>query len=201
MYNYNTGDKNGCRSSAEEMGKLDGSSIAEEPHKRKGIERERKTGHRSSEESKSGQHVRFIEEEDVRARFQEYGEKGLDSIKTFFFDTYAFYELIEGNARYKPYSKDIAIITTRLNLMELHYGLLLKHGKEKADEYYNKLLPFCIEISDEAIKKANELKAGLKKRKLSYVDCIGYVLAKMRNVKFLTGDKEFSDMDDVEFVK
>ena len=36
---------------------------------------------------------------------------------------------------------------------------------------------------------------------LSYVDYIGYILAKQRNVKFLTGDKEFENMDNVEFVK
>jgi len=40
-----------------------------------------------------------------------------------------------------------------------------------------------------------------KKRNLSYVDCIGYIIAKQRNIKFLTGDKEFEYMENVEFVK
>ena len=32
-------------------------------------------------------------------------------------------------------------------------------------------------------------------------DCIGYILAKNIGIKFLTGDKEFENLDNVEFVK
>ncbi len=122
-------------------------------------------------------------------------------IKTFFFDTYAFFEMIHGNPNYEEYSKDIAIITTKLNLLELHYGLLLTYGKEKADYYYDLYLKYAIEIDDEIFKLANEFRKVMKTRNLSYVDCIGYVLSKSRNVRFLTGDKEFKDLDNVEFVK
>ena len=48
----------------------------------------------------------------------------MEQLKSFFFDTYAFYELIKGNLNYKTYDKEIIVITTKLNLMELHYGLL-----------------------------------------------------------------------------
>lgn len=125
----------------------------------------------------------------------------MGSITTYFFDTYALYEIIEGNNNYKPYINNIAMITTKLNLMELHYGLLLKYGKAIADKYYKELIRFAIKISDEIIIKANELKASFKKRKLSYVDCIGYTIALQKNIKFLTGDKEFTDLKNVEFVK
>ena len=40
-----------------------------------------------------------------------------------------------------------------------------------------------------------------KKRKLSYVDCLGYILAGMNGAKFLTGDNQFKDLQNVEFVK
>jgi predicted nucleic acid-binding protein len=125
----------------------------------------------------------------------------MGSITTYFFDTYTFYEIIEGNDNYKPYSKGIAIITTKLNLMELHYGLLLSYGKETANKYYDEFVPFCVDIDDTTIKMANEFRASFKKRHLSYVDCLGYVIAKLRNIKFLTGDQQFSDLDNVEFVK
>lgn len=125
----------------------------------------------------------------------------MERITTYFFDTYAFYEIIEGNNNYKPYTKGIAVITTKLNLMELHYGLLLKYGKKIADKYYDELVDFCIEFDDNLIKKANELKASLKKRNLSYIDCLGYMIAKLKNIKFLTGDQQFADLDNVEFVK
>ena len=32
-------------------------------------------------------------------------------------------------------------------------------------------------------------------------DCIGYIMAKKLNIKFLTGDKEFENFLNVEFVK
>jgi uncharacterized protein len=113
----------------------------------------------------------------------------------------AFFEIIHGNLNYEKYTKDIAIITTKLNLMELHYGLLLTLGKEKADHYYDLYSKFAIEMSDEIIKLANEFKKVMKTRNVSYIDSIGYVLAKSKNVKFLTGDKQFKDLDNVKFNK
>jgi uncharacterized protein len=103
----------------------------------------------------------------------------------FFFDTYAFFEVLNGNPGYSEYLKG-KIVTTRLNLLELHY-CLLRH--------------LCIEYGDTTIKKASILKNNLKKRRLSYIDCIGYVIAKTLNIKFLTGDKQFEDLENVEFVK
>jgi len=122
-------------------------------------------------------------------------------LKTYFFDSYAFYELLDGNPNYDPYSYEISIVTTKLNLMELHYGLLRKYGKKVADRYYDDFLKFCVDVDDDSIKEANELKYFYKKRKLSYIDCLGYLIAKKRNVKFLTGDKQFEDMANVEFIK
>ena len=55
--------------------------------------------------------------------------------------------------------------------------------------------------SDEEIKQANMFKLLHKKRNISYIDCIGYNIALFRNVKFLTGDKQFADFSNVEFVK
>ena len=125
----------------------------------------------------------------------------MEPLKTFFFDTYAFYEIIRGNPNYKKYTKDIAIITTKLNLMELHYGLLKDAGKEEADNKYDKYLAFIVNITDEIIKEANEFKLFHKEKKLSYVDCIGYITAKKHSVPFLTGDMQFEKIQGVEFVK
>ncbi len=122
-------------------------------------------------------------------------------IKTYFFDTYALFEIISGNPDYREYSYNIAIITTKLNLMELYYGLLVKHGNEIADRYYDELVKFCIDVTDEIIKQAMVFRHINKGRNLSYVDCIGYILAKSRNINFLTGDNEFEGMDNVEYVK
>lgn len=118
----------------------------------------------------------------------------------FFFDTYAFFEIMQGNKNYAPYKK-CSIITTRLNLMELHYGLLRLYGKKNADTYYDRLLEFTVFFDDATVKKASLLKFFKKKKNLSYVDCIGYVLAQRMDVKFLTGDRQFADMENVEWVR
>ena len=122
-------------------------------------------------------------------------------VKTYFFDTYAFYELIEGNHSYEEFSEGVAIVSTRLNLMELYYGLLTKQGQESAEKYYDRLIEFCIEFDDEVVKKAMEFRSLNKKKKLSYVDCIGYILAKSVGIEFLTGNKEFEGLENVKFVK
>ena len=125
----------------------------------------------------------------------------MGEIESYFFDTYAFFEIINGNPNYEKYSKGIAIVTTKLNLMELHYGLLASYGKETADKYFDKFIDLCIEIDDKIIKSANNFRYLFKKKKLSYIDCVGYILAKARNLRFLTGDMQFEDMENVEFVK
>ncbi|MDA3836649.1 MAG: PIN domain-containing protein [Nanoarchaeota archaeon] len=118
----------------------------------------------------------------------------------FFFDTYALIEIIKGGKNYYPYSK-CKIKTSRLNLMELHYILLRDFGKEIANKYYNFFLPSIIPLNDESIKIASAMKLKMRKKKVSHVDCIGYYLAKMYGLKFLTGDKEFENLQNVEFVK
>ena len=46
-----------------------------------------------------------------------------------------------------------------------------------------------------------KLRLKHKKRDLSMTDCIGYAIAKRLGIKFLTGDKEFKDFENVEFIK
>ena len=43
-------------------------------------------------------------------------------VKTYFFDTYAFFEIITGNKSYMKFINGINFVTTKLNLMELYYG-------------------------------------------------------------------------------
>src|SRR3989338_11077382 len=114
--------------------------------------------------------------------------------KAFFFDTYALFEIAKGNENYLEYSSDTGIVTTKLNLMELYYGLLVNFGKSVADQYYERYKEFCIEASDDVIKSAMQFRVQNKKKNLSYVDCIGYSLAAEAKIKFLTGDKEFENM-------
>lgn len=118
-----------------------------------------------------------------------------------FYDTYAILEIIKGNVNYKNYLKNVGIVTTKLNLMELYYRLYVLHGFETAELYYQKYNPFVIEVDDSIIKKSMIFKAENRNKDLSYVDCIGYIFAMENNIKFLTGDEQFRDMPNVDFVK
>ncbi len=122
----------------------------------------------------------------------------LENKATYFFDTYAFIEIIRGNEKYKLYS-NANIITTIFNLAELNYNLKKEMTKEKADKYTKDYFDFIVEISFEDLKEAMDLK--IKNKDFSIPDVIGYVIAKKHKVKFLTGDEGFRNFDNVEFVK
>jgi hypothetical protein len=118
----------------------------------------------------------------------------------YFFDSYALIEIIKFNESYIKY-KDFKPICTNLNLFELHQALLREFNKQTADYWITKFDYVLLDISREDIILASDLRFKYKDRKLSMADCIGYILAKKNNLKFLTGDNEFKDMDNVEFVK
>lgn len=119
-----------------------------------------------------------------------------------FFDTYALIEIIKGSPNYRQYAKE-QFITTKYNLMEIYYSLLRLLSEEIAEHYYSLFLPACVAVSDATIKAA--MKFRLEQRKhgnlISHIDCIGYFAALESNVKLVTGEKHFKQMDNVEFVE
>ncbi|MBS3149701.1 PIN domain-containing protein [Candidatus Woesearchaeota archaeon] len=118
--------------------------------------------------------------------------------ETFFFDTYAFFEIIRGNPKYKDYISS-NIITTIFNIAELNYNLKKERNKEIVNEITRKYHQFVVEITLEDIQVAMDLK--INNKNFSIPDAIGYTVAKKYNVKFLTGDEGFKNMPSVEFVK
>lgn len=85
--------------------------------------------------------------------------------------------------------------------MELYYGLLVKYGKEVADLHYNININHCVTITDEIIKEAMLFRKDNKERGLSYVDYLRCIIIKKNGIKFLTGDREFKNIENVEFIK
>ncbi|MBI2670430.1 PIN domain-containing protein [Candidatus Woesearchaeota archaeon] len=116
----------------------------------------------------------------------------------YFFDSYALVELIKINPSYIKYSEEIITITL-FNLIELYYAVLRDFNETKAKAIFYRFKECIKEIDDEIIFEAIHLK--LKNKNLSYADCIGYVYSLKNRLVFLTGDKEFKDMENVEFVK
>lgn len=118
----------------------------------------------------------------------------------YFFDTYAIIEIIKGNPSYEKFKHE-KIITSLLNIIELHYSILKSVGEDFAKEIMVEYAKFVIPINLEVIHKANKFRFKNIKKKISTADAIGYILAKKASVKFLTGDKEFENVENVEFVR
>lgn len=116
----------------------------------------------------------------------------------YFFDTYAFFEIINGNPKYKIYAESEAM-TTLFNLAELDYGLKKKMSKELSEEYTDKYYQYSVDVTLDDIKNAMDFK--IIHKNLSIPDVVGYTVAKRLGIKFLTGDSGFEHMDNVEFVK
>lgn len=118
----------------------------------------------------------------------------------FFFDSYAIIEIIKNNDNYNNF-KNLIMFTTSINIAEVYYSLLNNAKEELATELVNSLNVQLLNINKEQGIKAAKLKFKYKKEKLSYTDCIGYIIAKELNMKFLTGDEKFRNKENVEFVK
>jgi len=118
----------------------------------------------------------------------------------FFCDTYALVEFIKGNPAYFPYH-DKELHTGIMNLYELFYTLLRDYGEEIAKDYFYHFSSLVIAFEEDHVFAASKFKLQHYKKEISYVDALGYTLASAAGMKFLTGDKEFENIERVEFVK
>ncbi len=116
----------------------------------------------------------------------------------YFFDTYALFEIIQGNPKYDPYL-DVQMVTTIFNIAELNYNLKKEHSKERSDSITSKYRSRIVKVAWSDIINAMDLKT--KHRNLSIPDAIGYTIAKRMSIKFLTGDSDFEKFENVEFVQ
>ncbi|HLC73699.1 MAG TPA: PIN domain-containing protein [Candidatus Nanoarchaeia archaeon] len=122
-----------------------------------------------------------------------------DGIK-YFFDTYAIAEIINGDSNYARFSLEPVIITI-FNLAEVYWISINQYSEQEADEIYLRYSRCVVDISEDVLKEAIKFRKKNKSKNLSYTDCIGYIYALKNNLMFLTGDKEFKDLKNVEFVK
>lgn len=121
-------------------------------------------------------------------------------LKDYFMDTYAIIEIIKGNKNYSKFLNS-NLHTSFLNLYELYYILLKDYGEVIAEKYFYRFKQNVVKIDDFSIFEASKFKLANNRRSLSYVDALGYAISLNRKILFLTGDKEFKDMKNVEFVK
>lgn len=78
---------------------------------------------------------------------------------------------------------------------------IIKDKAKNTSEITNELKSVILHMKPEWIKEAMEFRVEWKDRNVSMTDCISYIMSKKLGIKFLTGDKEFEKLDNVEFVK
>lgn len=118
----------------------------------------------------------------------------------YFFDTYAVMEVAQGSESYRPYTSCEAFICV-LNLFEMYYSACRRWGLEAADKLMELYRESAVAFGEDVVKEGALMRLRHFRLNLSMADCIGYVLARRLRVKFLTGDRQFEGMPNVEFVK
>ena len=119
--------------------------------------------------------------------------------EAFVYDTYALLEIIQGNDNYKEYLEKKIIINDFI-YAELCY-ILIRNNYPYLDKFLERHKKFIISVKSEVIKEAMKFRYLKKSKNMSMTDCISYFMAKDLGINFLTGDKEFEGLENVEFVK
>ncbi len=118
----------------------------------------------------------------------------------YFFDTYAIIELLENNPDYERF-ENFRVIASVMNIGEIYNIILRDIGKERADEWFNSCNFELLEITPDIMIKSVYFRHLNRKKNISSTDAVGYFLSLKHKLKFLTGDRQFKNMPNVEFVK
>jgi predicted nucleic acid-binding protein len=115
-------------------------------------------------------------------------------------DTYALVEIWKGNKEFAYLIKEDYEIPS-ITLAEFWEILYKESSEETANYWINRFKASCAEPNLEIYIEARKFKYINNKKNLSIIDCIGYIYAHSKKYLFVTGDKEFDDVEGVEFIK
>ncbi len=119
----------------------------------------------------------------------------------FFYDSYAIIEFINNNTKFISYFTENDGVTTLYNAMEVYYSIIREGGVTEAKKALELLKPIMVYPDWSYVEESMKFRLENKEKKLSYADCLGYIMAKRLKIKFLTGDEGFRNLSNVEFVK
>ncbi len=115
-------------------------------------------------------------------------------------DTYALIEIVNENPKFAHYLNE-DIVITELTLLEF-YGVLLRDESEDLAEYwFRKLEAYAVSVDRAILKEAVKFRHEHRKDNISFFDAVGYVYSLSKGCLFVTGDKEFENFKNVEFIK
>lgn len=114
-------------------------------------------------------------------------------------DTYALVEIAKDNPKFTKYNRHDFVITD-ITLAEFYNIIMRDFNEQTADFWFRRISLNSESVSKELLIEAVKFRRNNMKN-LSFFDAVGYVYAKTHKMKFLTGDKEFAELPNVEFVK
>ena len=115
-------------------------------------------------------------------------------------DTYALVEIAKGNLAFADYLSQDIVITT-ITLAEFYGVLLREEGERVAEKWFQKLNYYSQPVEVNILIEAVKFRYEHKKRNISFFDAVGYIFSFKKNFVFVTGDKEFEQLENVEFKK
>jgi predicted nucleic acid-binding protein len=113
-------------------------------------------------------------------------------------DTYILIEIYLGNKNFLEYL-NIEFVITDLTLAEFYGVLLRDYGEDDANLWFEKLERYSVPVEKGILKEAVKFRRKNKKSGISFFDAAGYIFALKKGYKFVTGDKEFESLNNVEF--
>ena len=122
---------------------------------------------------------------------------------SFFADSYALIEMLKGNENYRSFQSE-RLITTEFNICEVGFAVCRNYPENAPQilKTVRKMVTLTATSNEDYCSGAARKKeASGQGKKLSTIDCVGYSVANRLNIPFLTGDREFADMDNVQFVR
>lgn len=96
-------------------------------------------------------------------------------------------------------NKDFVI--TETTLVKFFIVLLREGGEKVADYWFRKLEGYSVPVDKYVLKEAMKFKYEHKKQRISFFDAVGYIFSVKNGYLFVTGDKEFENLKNVEFRK
>ncbi len=115
-------------------------------------------------------------------------------------DTYVLIEIHDENPNFLKYLNQEFIIP-EIIMAEFYEIILRNYNEQTANYVLEKFRHFITPVKMEILIKAVKFRHENKKQNLSFFDCVGYIFALENKMKFVTGDKEFKDKENVEFIK
>lgn len=119
----------------------------------------------------------------------------------YFFDSYILVEYFKGNQTVAGIIEKNDGVITLLNLLEVAYVISRDFKPELGRKVIKQLHNLLVIPTDKDAEEAVLFRLQNRKLDLSYADALGYAYARRRNIPFLTGDRAFEGMPNVEFSK